>query len=90
MSEEDHNQDLEDLTAELKRREVSVKLLGQQLAQHIERETHLTQALNTASILIDQLLSDLRVAGGTPSPNLLAAYDNFAVTMKKLFDARSD
>jgi hypothetical protein len=90
MSEEDHSQDLEDLTLELRRRKMAYDLLAQQLAQHVERETRLTAALNTASILIDQLLSDLRLAGGTPSANLLAAYDKFTVTMRKLFDAPSD
>ncbi len=85
MSEEDHSQDLDDLTAELKRREVSIRLMAQQLAQQAERETRLGAALNTSSVLIDQLLSDLRLAGGSPSPNLLGAYDQWRATMKRLF-----
>ncbi len=85
MGDEDHSQDLEDLTAELRRREIAAKFMAQTLAQHVERVTRLGAALNTSSVLIDQLLSDLRLAGGTPSPNLLGAYDQWRATMKKLF-----
>src|SRR5262245_26831980 len=84
MTELEHKEDFEDLTAELKRREMAYKFMAQQVAQLVEEQTMLGAALNTATVLIDQLLSDLRLAGGTPTAGLIAAHDKFNQTMKQL------
>jgi hypothetical protein len=88
MSDEGHGEDIQDLTFELKRREVAYQLMSQQLAQLVEQNTRLKRALETAMLLIDQLISDLRVAGGSPSPGLLATHDKFKATMEKLLEER--
>jgi len=85
MSEEDHRQDIEDLTAELKRREMAYKFMAQTLAQHTEKITLMTSALNTGTVLIDALLADLRVAGKEPSAALQVAHAKWNEAMKKLF-----
>jgi sensor domain CHASE-containing protein len=84
MSEEDHRQDIEDLIAELKRREVAAKLLGQQLAQRIEERTQLIAGLNTALLLIEQLVTDMRYAGVMPTATTMIAKGNLDANMKKL------
>jgi hypothetical protein len=84
MTDEEHFEDIQDLSAEIKRRMVASTLMAQQLAQHVEANTIMKRALNTAMVMIDQLLNDLRVAGGTPSVGLLNAKMNFDHAMKRV------
>ena len=90
MSELEHKEDLEDLTAELKRHEMAYGFMAQQLAQVIQDKTIMGAALNTATVLIDQLLSDLRVAGGEPSPGLIAAYNKFREMMQRVLGKQDE
>jgi chromosome segregation ATPase len=117
VSEEDHAQDLEDLTKELreranvhsfeikqleqelhaahgkiagleeevKRKDMAYKFMAQNLAQHVERNTLLGNALNTSTVLIDGLMADLRLADRPPSAALQAAHLKWNEAMKKLF-----
>ena len=84
MSEQEHSEDLADLTAELKRRETAFKLMAQQCAQLAEERSKLVAALNTALLLIEQCLADMRYADVMPTATLMIAKGNFDATMKKL------
>jgi hypothetical protein len=88
MSDEGHSEDIVDLAAELKRREVAYQFMSQQLARYVHNETVMKLVLDSALVMIDRLLSDLRLAGGTPSEGLIAAHDKFKATMKKLLEER--
>lgn len=90
MTEQEHSEDLQDLSAEIKRSEMKYQLMSQQLAQHVQDNTIMKGALNTAMIMVDQLLTDLRLAGGTPSKELIHAKLDFDVAMKRLFKEDTD
>jgi TolA-binding protein len=110
VADDDHGQDIEDLTREhafkvkqleqelyaaagkiagleeeLKRREMAYKFMSQTLAQHVERISLLSTALNTGTVFVDQLMADLRIAGREPSAALKAAHAKWNNAMKKLF-----
>ena len=81
---QEHSEDIEDLTAELKRREVGANLMAKMLAQKVETETLLGGALNTATVLIDQLMTEMHLANVTPSQGLILAHGNFVIQMQRL------
>jgi len=85
VSDEDHSEDIEDLGAELKRRDMAYKFMAQNLAQHVEKMTKMGDALNTGTILIDALMAELRLAGKEPSVKLQVAHDKWNEAMKRLF-----
>jgi hypothetical protein len=87
MTEEDHAQDLEDLTAEIKRRDEALRIAGMNIVALNEERAKLYPALNTACVLIDQLLADMLAAGVSPSIALRAAKSSFDETIKELLGA---
>jgi len=81
----DDSEDIADLRAEVKRQEMAYKFMAQNLAQHVDKMTMMTAALNTGTVLIDALMADLRLAGKEPSAKLQAAHEKWNDAMKKLF-----
>jgi len=84
MTDQEHSEDLEDMVDEVARLQTSLRIACENIAQLSDQRTQLSEALNTATLLIDQLLTDLRLAGGSPSQGLLIAKANFDVTMQRL------
>jgi hypothetical protein len=84
MTEQNHSEDIADLTAELKRVQGAYRIACLNVAELSEQRTALVNVLNTAGIMIEQLLADLRALGGIPSQSLLLAKMNFDRDMKKL------
>jgi TolA-binding protein len=74
-----------ELEEELKRREMASKFMAQNLAQHVERISLMSDALNTSTVLIDHLMADLRLADRAPSAALQAAHLKWNEAMKRLF-----
>lgn len=85
MTEKEHAEDIQDLGAELERVEQAFKIACQNIVVLNEQREAFKGALNTAMIVIDQLLTDLRLAHGVPSKELIHAKLNLDVAMQKLF-----
>jgi septal ring factor EnvC (AmiA/AmiB activator) len=76
------------LDFKFKQQELELFAAAGTIAQLTEQRETLSAVVNTATLMIDQLLSDLRVAGGTPSAGLLLAKGRFDIAMKKLLTLR--
>jgi len=87
MSEEDHAQDLDDLTAEIKRRDEALRIAGINIVRLNDERAKLTAVLYTGTMLIDTLLGDMHAAGIEPSVALQAAKSSFDSEMKQLLGA---
>jgi hypothetical protein len=88
VTEEEHAEDIEDLTAEIERRDTALRIAGQNLIALSEERAKLNAALNTACLLIDQLLGDMAVAGVVPSIALRAAKSSFDESIKALLGSK--
>jgi hypothetical protein len=84
MTEEEHAEDIEDLTAEIERRDQALRIAGMNIISLTDERTKLTNALNTACILIDHLVADMAAAGLKPTVALIAAKSSFDLAMKTL------
>jgi hypothetical protein len=84
MTEKEHLEDLQDLGAELERVQRAYKIACQNIVLLNEQRCELADALSSAMNVIDQLLTDLRLSGGTPSHGLIMAKGKLDVTMRKL------
>jgi hypothetical protein len=91
VSDQEHSEDLTDLTNEIKRLHTTNKIACSNLADVIEQRNELieqcrkrTEALNTSMLLINQLILELGFAERRPSPALEAAKKNFDAVMEKL------
>ena len=54
------------------------------IADLTDHRTMLTEVLVTATILLDQLLTELRMANVTPSPGVIVTKAEFDKTMRRL------
>ena len=91
MSEEDHAQDIEDLTteinrlkAELAQKQRSFVISCSNLAEMNDRLAKVIAALNSAMVLTDRLMAEMRDGGATPSGVAVAAKATFDQAMRKL------
>jgi hypothetical protein len=75
---------MEDPAEKIARLQASLTIAGQNIVTLNEQCAALKATLHSTMLLIDNLITDLRVAGGTPSPGLLIAKQRFDATMKKL------
>jgi hypothetical protein len=84
MTEKEHLEDVQDLGTELERARIAYRIACENIVELNEQREALKSALGSALNLIDQLLTDLRLAGGTPSKNLILAKGKLDIAMKKL------
>jgi len=84
MTEEDHAQDIEDLTAEVKRKNDALRIAGINIVSLNEERAKLMATLTSATLMIDQLIGDLVATGAEPSIALRAAKAEFDADMKRL------
>jgi len=88
MTDEEHAEDIEDLSAEIARRDNALRIAGMNIVRLNEEGAKLTAALNTACLLIDQLIGDMAAADITPSIALRAAKSSFDETIKDLLGSK--
>jgi hypothetical protein len=84
MTEEEHTEDREDLTAEIARLQQALRIAGMNIVERNEERGKLMAALTSATLMIDQLIGDLVATGAGPSIALRAAKSEFDADMKKL------
>jgi len=84
MTEQEHAEDIEDLSAEIARLQKALQMAGINLVSLNEQNIKFNNALNTACILIDHLVTDMAVAGLKPTIALQAAKSSFDSAMKEL------
>lgn len=76
---------IETQRAELERVRNAYRVACENIVALNEQRELFKAALGSALNLIDQLLTDLRLLGGTPSKNLILAKGKLDVAMQKLF-----
>jgi septal ring factor EnvC (AmiA/AmiB activator) len=98
MTEQEHSEDIADLKAEIERLEEDTKRLTRSyniacynIAELSEQKTELNsqkkmlgEALNTATLLLDEMLTEMRLANVTPSAKMIYSKAQFDQAMKKL------
>ena len=91
MTEEEHEEDIQDLTSEIedkdeeiKRKDNALKLAAMKLVSLNDQVAKLTDALNGGTVLIDHLVADLAAHNVMPSFALRAAHSTFREAMKRL------
>jgi hypothetical protein len=60
------------------------------LAEINLQRQQLTEALNTATLLLDQLLTEMRLANVTPSAKIIVTKANYDRAMRKLLGRTQD
>jgi hypothetical protein len=85
MTEKEHREDVQDLGAELERLRIAYRVACENIVELNEQRETLKNALGSALNLIDQLLTNVRLAGGIPSQSLILAKGKLDIAMKKLF-----
>jgi|SRR5215510_4105986 len=88
MTEGEHREDIEDLGAEIERRDAALRIAAMNIVRLNEEGAKLTAALDTACLLIDQLMADMAVADIVPSIALRAAKSSFDMTIKDLLGSK--
>jgi hypothetical protein len=91
MTEQEHSEDIEDLTAEISRLTTALRIAGVNIVEMNdknaalnEKNAELTAALTHGLLVMDALITDLRAAGGQISPMLEASKAAFDQTMKRV------
>jgi len=84
MSDQEHAEDIEDLAAEIRRRDTALRIAGENIVELNDKLAKVMEAFESAMLVIDQLLTDLRAANATPSPGLILAKGRLDIAMKRL------
>lgn len=90
-AEKEHAEDVQDLMDEVKRLEEDAKRLTRayniacyNVAELSEQKGMLGDALQTATLLLDEIMTEMRLANVTPSAKMIYSKANFDQAMKKL------
>jgi len=84
MTEEEHTEDVQDLTAEINRLQEGMRIAGMNIVRLNDERAKLVNALNTSCQMIDYLVADMAAAGLRPTVALQAAKKSFDAAMKDL------
>jgi Tfp pilus assembly protein PilO len=80
----EHSEDIEDLTAEIARVRKSFQIACINVVALTDQRTALTAALDRATLLLDQLLTEMRLANVTPSSGVIFHKAGLDQAMHKL------
>lgn len=78
------NQELDDLREEAARWKRAHVIACSNITELNDQRALLTEALNNATILLDQLLTEMRLKDVTPSPGVIVVKAEFDRAMRKL------
>jgi hypothetical protein len=82
--------ELEEMREERDRLQAGYNIACRNLLEMNERNGTLTDALNTATLLLDELITEMRLANVTPSAKIIVTKANFDRAMRKLLGRTQD